>query len=110
MRRRSTGVEVSRLETEAWRFAAALCEGQPLATVFAETSDPRSEALLAEHLVTGRRVALKVLSTEAMRTIKLIDPDDQRARFEDQARQKEAGDAEAMAVDEDYLRAQIAHR
>ena len=35
----------------------------------------------------------------------LIDPTEQRARFEDQARQKEAGDAEAMVVDEDYLRA-----
>lgn len=35
----------------------------------------------------------------------LIDPDEQRARFEDQARQKEEGDDEAMAVDEDYLRA-----
>ena len=35
----------------------------------------------------------------------LIDPDEQRARFEDQARQKAAGDDEAMAVDEDYLRA-----
>jgi lysyl-tRNA synthetase class 2 len=35
----------------------------------------------------------------------LIDPAEQRARFEDQARLKEAGDAEAMPVDEDYLRA-----
>ena len=35
----------------------------------------------------------------------LTDPDDQRARFEDQARQRAAGDAEAMAVDDDYLRA-----
>ncbi|HMC39546.1 MAG TPA: lysine--tRNA ligase [Acidimicrobiales bacterium] len=35
----------------------------------------------------------------------LIDPDEQRARFEDQARAKASGDAEAMAVDEDYLRA-----
>jgi lysyl-tRNA synthetase class 2 len=35
----------------------------------------------------------------------LIDPDEQRARFEDQVRQKEAGDDEAMPVDEDYLRA-----
>jgi lysyl-tRNA synthetase class 2 len=35
----------------------------------------------------------------------LIDPDEQRARLEDQARQKAAGDEEAMAVDEDYLRA-----
>lgn len=35
----------------------------------------------------------------------LVDPDEQRARFEDQARAKAAGDAEAMVVDEDYLRA-----
>ncbi len=35
----------------------------------------------------------------------LIDPDDQRDRFEDQVRQREAGDDEAMVVDEDYLRA-----
>lgn len=35
----------------------------------------------------------------------LIDPEEQRARFEDQVRQKEAGDDEAMVVDEDYLRA-----
>ncbi|MGH9190499.1 MAG: lysine--tRNA ligase [Acidimicrobiales bacterium] len=35
----------------------------------------------------------------------LVDPDDQRSRFEAQAAQGKAGDAEAMAVDEDYLRA-----
>jgi lysyl-tRNA synthetase, class II len=35
----------------------------------------------------------------------LADPDEQRARFEDQALQKATGDAEAMVVDEDYLRA-----
>ena len=35
----------------------------------------------------------------------LTDPDEQRARFEDQARRRAAGDDEAMAVDEDYLRA-----
>ena len=35
----------------------------------------------------------------------LIDPDEQRARFEDQAGPAAAGDEEAMAVDEDYLRA-----
>jgi lysyl-tRNA synthetase class 2 len=35
----------------------------------------------------------------------LVDPDEQRARFEEQARQKAAGDEEAMVVDEDYLRA-----
>jgi len=35
----------------------------------------------------------------------LIDPDDQRARFKAQAADKEAGDDEAMDVDDDYLRA-----
>jgi lysyl-tRNA synthetase class 2 len=35
----------------------------------------------------------------------LIDPDEQRARFEDQAKKRAAGDAEAMVIDEDYLRA-----
>jgi lysyl-tRNA synthetase, class II len=35
----------------------------------------------------------------------LVDPDEQRRRFEDQARAKAAGDDEAMVVDEDYLRA-----
>jgi len=35
----------------------------------------------------------------------LLDPDDQRERFEDQVRERDNGDEEAMAVDEDYLRA-----
>lgn len=35
----------------------------------------------------------------------LVDPDEQRLRFEEQARQKAAGDDEAMVVDEDYIRA-----
>ncbi|MHB1487874.1 MAG: lysine--tRNA ligase [Acidimicrobiales bacterium] len=35
----------------------------------------------------------------------LIDPDEQRARFEGQAAIKAAGDDEAMVLDEDYLRA-----
>jgi lysyl-tRNA synthetase class 2 len=35
----------------------------------------------------------------------LIDPVEQRARFEDQARAKAAGDDEAMVIDEDYVRA-----
>ncbi|MDD4351863.1 MAG: lysine--tRNA ligase [Candidatus Gracilibacteria bacterium] len=34
----------------------------------------------------------------------LVDPTDQRARFEDQARAKAGGDEEAMAYNEEYLR------
>jgi lysyl-tRNA synthetase, class II len=35
----------------------------------------------------------------------LTDPAEQRARFEEQARQRETGDEEAMGVDDDYVRA-----
>jgi lysyl-tRNA synthetase, class II len=35
----------------------------------------------------------------------LVDPDDQRRRFEAQAKARAEGDLEAMGVDEDYLRA-----
>jgi lysyl-tRNA synthetase class 2 len=35
----------------------------------------------------------------------LTDPDEQRARFEEQARARASGDEEAMGLDEDYLRA-----
>jgi lysyl-tRNA synthetase class 2 len=50
-----------------------------------------------ELVVTGRELANAF--TE------LIDPLDQRARFEHQAREREAGEADAHPMDEDYLRA-----
>jgi len=62
--------------------------------------DHRSQPEMVERfeaIVAGRELANAFSE--------LIDPAEQRARFEDQARARAAGDDEAMAVDEDYLRA-----
>jgi lysyl-tRNA synthetase class 2 len=62
--------------------------------------DHRSHPLLVERfegIVAGRELCNGFSE--------LVDPDEQRARFEAQVAMRDAGDDEAMVVDEDYLRA-----
>ncbi len=62
--------------------------------------DHRSEPGMVERfeaIVAGRELANAFSE--------LADPDEQRRRFAEQAAQRAGGDAEAMVVDEDYLRA-----
>jgi lysyl-tRNA synthetase class 2 len=65
---------------------------QPLARV----SDLNSEMVDQFQMVVNGWEIVKAYS-------ELVDPIDQRERFEQQAAQKEAGDEEAFEVDEEYL-------
>jgi hypothetical protein len=62
--RRTTGVEVSRLDDAGWRLAAALCDGRPLAAALAEAADTRADTLLAEHLAAGRFIDFRLAPSE----------------------------------------------
>jgi lysyl-tRNA synthetase, class II len=54
----------------------------------------------------AERFEFFVLGTEVANAFsELNDPDDQRARFADQATERAAGDAEAHQLDDDYIRA-----
>jgi hypothetical protein len=56
VQRLPAGVEVMRLDESEWRFAAALCAGQPLQAALGEATGVDATALLATHLVAGRFV------------------------------------------------------
>ncbi len=58
--RRATGVEVSRLDAAAWRFAVALCGGRSLADIFAEVAGTGGEVWLAEHLAASRFIDFRL--------------------------------------------------
>jgi hypothetical protein len=68
--RSATGVDVSCLDVDAWRIAAALCEGQPLVGVFADCPQPAGgpghEVMLAGHLAAGRFVDFRLAPHDAL--------------------------------------------
>jgi hypothetical protein len=70
--RSAAGVEVSRLQAAAWRFAAALCAGRPLADVFADFAQAdgaggeSDEIRLAAHLAAGRFTDFHLALRDAM--------------------------------------------
>jgi len=59
--RLATGVEVTRLEEPAWRFAAALCASRPLQTAIGAAPEVDAAALLAEHLAAGRLIGFELV-------------------------------------------------
>ena len=54
VQRFATGVDVTRIDERAWRFAAELWAGQPLGTALAAAVDIDAPTLLAEHISAGR--------------------------------------------------------
>ena len=61
VQRLPAGVEIIRLDQSEWRFAAALCAGQPLQTALDEATGVDATALLASHLAAEQFVGITLL-------------------------------------------------
>ena len=86
-----------KVETSIWEPTFVLGYPQEVSPLSREHREMPGLVERFEAVVTGREIANAFSE--------LTDPVEQRARFEDQAKAKEAGDAEAMSVDHDYIRA-----
>jgi len=75
-------------------------------TLYPAETSPLARRNEADSLLTDRFELIITGREFANAFSELVDPADQRARFEVQSSAKMAGDEEAMWVDEDYLRAQ----
>jgi hypothetical protein len=65
VQRLPTGVEVMRLDEREWRFAAALCAGQPLQMALDDATGIDAGASLANHLAAERFVAFTLAAGPA---------------------------------------------
>lgn len=67
VQRLAGGVEVMRFDEDgAWRFAVALCAGEPLGAVLDGSLDIDAPALLAQHLAAGRFIAFHLADASPM--------------------------------------------
>jgi hypothetical protein len=65
VQRLPTRVEVMRLDECEWRFAAALCAGQPLQTAFDGATGVDANVALANHLAAGRFVGFALAAEQS---------------------------------------------
>jgi lysyl-tRNA synthetase class 2 len=86
-----------KVEPELWSPTFVTGYPKEVSPLSREHREMPGEVERFEAVATGRELANAFSE--------LTDPVEQRLRFEEQARAKEAGDEEAMAVDDDYIRA-----
>ena len=84
-------------ESELWGPVFVLDYPKEVSPLARDHRELRDTVERFEPIVAGREIGNAFSE--------LVDPDEQRTRFEDQARVKAAGDEEAMVLDDDYLRA-----